>query len=97
MLADLTTVVPELKAFANLELEVAFNKDSCRVGPEEWARLARMLHNARPHFDAFLVVHGTAAHWPEYSALTSASAIALGCLAVCIPDSARVIIFLLLA
>lgn len=59
LLANLTTVVPELAAFANLHLEVAFNKDSCRVGPPEWARLARLLDANRAKFDAFIIVHGT--------------------------------------
>ncbi|KAK9810997.1 hypothetical protein WJX73_004737 [Symbiochloris irregularis] len=59
MLSNLRTVVPELSAFANLQLEVAFNRDSCRVGPQDWARLARLLHDNRPHYDAFLIVHGT--------------------------------------
>lgn len=59
MLNNLTTVVPELNEFANLHLKVAFNKDSSRVGPKEWVALARLLHNNRKDYDAFLVVHGT--------------------------------------
>lgn len=59
MLNSLTTVVPELNEFANLHLKVAFNKDSSRVGPKEWVELARLLHNNRKQYDAFLVVHGT--------------------------------------
>lgn len=59
MLNNLLNVVPELNEFANLTLKVAFNKDSSRVGPPEWAALARLLHNNRRHYDAFLVVHGT--------------------------------------
>lgn len=58
MLHALTSVVPELAAFANLQLQVAFNKDSCRVGPPEWERLARILHSNRTRYDAFLIVHG---------------------------------------
>jgi L-asparaginase len=38
---------------------VLFNKDSSRVGPAEWVLIARALHAARPHFDAFVIVHGT--------------------------------------
>lgn len=59
MLSDLLTKVPELRAFANLSVRVHCNKDSCRIGPTDWLRLARTLHAARPHFDAFVVVHGT--------------------------------------
>lgn len=36
-----------------------YNKDSSNCGPAEWKRLARMLHEAREFYDAFLVVHGT--------------------------------------
>ena len=59
MLSDLLNVVPELNAFANLHLKVAFNKDSSRVGPKEWIALAKLLHRNRKLYDAFLVVHGT--------------------------------------
>lgn len=59
MLNNLLNVVPELNEFANLHLKVAFNKDSSRVGPKEWVDLAKLLHQNRQHYDAFLVVHGT--------------------------------------
>ena len=59
MLSDLLAMVPELRAFANMSVRVHCNKDSCRIGPSDWLRLARTLHAARPHFDAFVVVHGT--------------------------------------
>eukprot|EP00951_Prasinocladus_malaysianus_P030233 scaffold283591_cov44-Prasinocladus_malaysianus.AAC.1 len=38
---------------------VVFNKDSCRVGPPEWVRLAKLLDHNRNKYDAFLIVHGT--------------------------------------
>jgi len=60
MLTDLLTTVPELRAFANMEVHVLFNKDSCRIGPAEWLLIAKTLHAARPHFDAFVLVHGPA-------------------------------------
>ena len=47
MLGNLLNVVPELSAFANLHLEVAFNKDSSRVGPVQWQQLAQLLHRNR--------------------------------------------------
>ena len=59
LLADLTAAVPELAELADLSAVVPFNKDSSRVGPAEWVALARLLHDARDAFDAFLVVHGT--------------------------------------
>lgn len=59
MLSNLLSAVPELRAFANLKLEIPFNLDSSRVGPPEWIRLAKILHNAHDYYDAFLIVHGT--------------------------------------
>eukprot|EP00803_Ostreobium_quekettii_P004904 evm.model.scf_108.12 EVM.evm.TU.scf_108.12 scf_108:83271-88125(-) len=59
MLENLFHMVPELTAFANLDLHIAFNKDSCRVGPPEWMKIAKILHKNRSLYDAFLVVHGT--------------------------------------
>lgn len=59
LLADLLATVPELRTFANLDVHVLFNKDSCRIGPAEWLKIAKTLHAARDHFDAFVLVHGT--------------------------------------
>ncbi len=59
MLADLLATIPELRTFANLDVHVLFNKDSCRIGPPEWLKIAKTLHAARSHFDAFILVHGT--------------------------------------
>lgn len=59
LLTTLLSRVPEMESLADLELVVPFNLDSSRVGPKEWATLARALHAARASFDAFLVIHGT--------------------------------------
>lgn len=59
MLDQLLLSVPELRAFANLKLEIPFNLDSSRVGPPEWIKLARLMHDNRDNYDAFLIVHGT--------------------------------------
>ena len=59
MLDQLLFAVPELRAFANLKLEIPFNVDSSRVGPAEWVKLARLIHDNRENYDAFLIVHGT--------------------------------------
>ena len=67
MLNNLLSAVPELRAYANLRLEIPFNLDSCRVGPPEWVKLAKILHRNRDHYDAFLIVHGEANNtlsWP---------------------------------
>jgi L-asparaginase len=59
LLKNVMALVPELSAFANLDLKVIYNKDSSNCGPREWKKLAVTLHNAREHYDAFLVIHGT--------------------------------------
>jgi len=59
MLENLLSVVPELKAFANLDLKVVFNMDSSRVGPTQWVQLAKILHAKKDMYDAFMIVHGT--------------------------------------
>ena len=59
MLDQLLFAVPELRAFANLKLDIPFNLDSSRIGPVEWVKLARLMHQNRDDYDAFLIVHGT--------------------------------------
>eukprot|EP00879_Flechtneria_rotunda_P027314 GHRR01029258.1.p1 GENE.GHRR01029258.1~~GHRR01029258.1.p1 ORF type:complete len:383 (+),score=131.02 GHRR01029258.1:795-1943(+) len=59
MLTNLFQQVPELCKFANLDLQVVFNKDSSNVGPKEWTQIAKLLDKNRQAYDAFLVVHGT--------------------------------------
>lgn len=59
VLSDLLTAVPELENFAVLDVEIPFNVDSCRIGPRQWIQLAKLLDKKRPHYDAFMVVHGT--------------------------------------
>ena len=59
LLLNLVTVVPELRTFANLEVKVVMNKDSCQIGPKEWIAIAKELDAQRARFDAFIVVHGT--------------------------------------
>lgn len=59
LLRNVLDLVPELSAFANLDLKVVYNKDSSNCGPREWQKLATMLHEARDYYDAFLVIHGT--------------------------------------
>ncbi|KXZ49354.1 hypothetical protein GPECTOR_22g948 [Gonium pectorale] len=59
MLSSLLTMVPELDRFANVDLQVLFNKDSSRVGPADWIQIAKALDHNRHNYDAFIVVHGT--------------------------------------
>lgn len=67
MLNNLLSAVPELRAFANLRLEIPFNLDSARVGPAEWVKLAKILHRSRDDYDAFLIVHGEAMSSEDFS------------------------------
>lgn len=59
LLANLLHAVPEVNVFANVDLRVLFNCDSCRMGPEEWVRLAKELDRFRDEYDGFVLVHGT--------------------------------------
>ena len=70
LLLNLVTVVPELRTFANLEVKVLMNKDSCQIGPAEWIEIAKELDAQRPRFDAFIVVHGTDTRAHTASALS---------------------------
>lgn len=58
-LLDISVVVPELRDFAEIEVEVLMNKDSSEMRGEDWATLARALDARREDFDAFIVAHGT--------------------------------------
>lgn len=59
LLADILKNVPELRRLANLDVVVAMNLDSARVGPKEWIRIAKLLDKNRDNYDAFVVIHGT--------------------------------------
>lgn len=59
LLNNVLNIVPDLAAFANLDLEVVYNKDSSNVGPAEWKKLATVLHRHRKLYDGFLIIHGT--------------------------------------
>lgn len=58
-LKDVVEVIPELRTFANIDMEVVFNKDSAGVGPSEWQRLAETLHKNREQYDMYIIAHGT--------------------------------------
>lgn len=59
LLNNVLNMVPDLAAFANLDLKVVYNKDSSNVGPPEWKKLAAVLHRHRKVYDGFLIIHGT--------------------------------------
>ena len=59
LLGDILDHVPELQQLADLDVHVAMNKDSARVGPQDWIRIAKLLHRKRNEFDSFVIIHGT--------------------------------------
>jgi len=59
LLVNLKQGAPEIGSLAHVDLKVAFNRDSSRVGPAEWVRLAKTLDGYRDAYDSFVVIHGT--------------------------------------
>ena len=58
LLLNLVTVVPELRTFANLEVKVLMNKDSCQTSPRA-DRDGEGARRATKQFRRVHVVHGT--------------------------------------
>ena len=58
-LLDVQEVIPELRDFARLDVEVLMNKDSSEMDGKDWVTLARALHERREEYSAFVVAHGT--------------------------------------
>jgi L-asparaginase len=58
-LSTLAERVPELGQIARIETRVVCNLDSADIGPAEWARLATIIAEVRPHVDGVVVIHGT--------------------------------------
>ena len=59
LLSDILQHIPELRTLANLDVVVAMNLDSARVGPKEWVKIAKLLDKKRDSYDAFVIIHGT--------------------------------------
>jgi L-asparaginase len=56
---DLLTELPILGKIAEIETRILFNLDSSNMQPHHWVTLAATVHEALPHYDGFVVVHGT--------------------------------------
>jgi L-asparaginase len=56
---DLLSELPILRKIAEIETRILFNLDSSDMQPHHWVDLARAVHEALPHYDGFVVVHGT--------------------------------------
>lgn len=55
----LTEQVPELQRLAEVEVRIVYNLDSSDIGPAQWSQLATIIAEARPHYDGFVIIHGT--------------------------------------
>lgn len=51
--------VPEIEELARCEVEVAFNRDSAHLGPEDWVEMARRIQARAKSHDGVVVLHGT--------------------------------------
>lgn len=62
-LATIREHAPEIFKMADIGLEILCNKDSSNMMPKDWVLIARRLNhlmtNNNPHWDAFVVIHGT--------------------------------------
>ena len=56
---DLLSELPILRKIAEIETRILFNLDSSNMQPHHWVELAKAVHDALPHYDGFVVVHGT--------------------------------------
>ncbi len=51
--------VPEIDGLARCEVEVAFNRDSAHLGPDDWCEMARRIQERGRKYDGVVILHGT--------------------------------------
>lgn len=51
--------VPELTTLASCDIDIALNRDSAHVGPDEWASFADRIRSRWRSYDGVVVLHGT--------------------------------------
>ncbi len=56
---DLLSELPVLRKVGEIETRILFNLDSSDMQPHHWVTLARTVHDALPHYDGVVIVHGT--------------------------------------
>jgi L-asparaginase len=56
---DLLAELPILRKIADIETRILFNLDSSDMQPHHWVELAATVHEALPHYDGIVVIHGT--------------------------------------
>lgn len=71
--SEIFDLVPSIKEYADIDLQILSNVDSTNVVPEDWTIMSEYLVENRDKYDGFIVAHGT--NTMSYSA--SAVALAL--------------------
>ena len=58
---ELLAQIPELKGFAELEIEEIMSEDSANLQPEDWITISKAIytHAQRPEVEGIVVIHGT--------------------------------------
>jgi L-asparaginase len=56
---DLVAELPVLRKLAEIETRILYNLDSADFQPHHWVELGRLVHESLPHYDGFVIVHGT--------------------------------------
>lgn len=51
--------IPELSEIAELQIERLFFEDSSDINRTHWARLIEFIEEKSPHYDGFVILHGT--------------------------------------
>jgi len=70
---EIFDMVPRIKEYADIDLQILSNVDSTNVVPEDWTKISEFIVKNREDYDGFVVAHGT--NTMAYSA--SAVALAL--------------------
>ena len=58
---ELLSQIPELKGFAELEIDEIMSEDSANIQPEDWITISKAIyiHAQRPEVEGIVVIHGT--------------------------------------
>ncbi len=56
---DLLTELPVLRKIAEIETRILYNLDSSDMQPHHWVEIGREVHEALPHYDGIVIIHGT--------------------------------------
>ena len=56
---DLLRNIPQLRGIADIDVQVAMNKDSSAMQVADWCEIGAAVWRDRERFDGFVIVHGT--------------------------------------